>query len=88
MTKSSHELLLLTLRGTSRYRVAETNKLCDGIADVTVIAGDCLDISTYAATYQVVDNRAAGSFAVNACRSSVEQIRFVGTFMRKGVVWV
>ena len=64
MPKPSHELLVQTPKGTSRYKVAETDKLQDGIAEVTIIAGDWLDMGTYAATYQVGENQARGSFAV------------------------
>lgn len=75
--------------------VADTDKLHDGIAEVTItfgslqaiIAGDWLDMGTYAATYQVGENWARGSFAVYACRSSLEQIWFVGTFTRADVTW-
>ena len=87
MTKYSHELIVQTPKGNSHYKVAETDKLQDGIAEVTIIAGDWLDMGTYAAIYQVGENRARGSFAVYACRSSLKQIRFVGTFTREGVTW-
>jgi hypothetical protein len=85
---ADHYLLVQTASGTSRYRVVETSKLQEGIAVVTILAGDWLDMGTYAATYQVGDKRAGGRFAVYECRSSIEQIRFVGTFTREGVTWV
>ena len=95
MHKPSHELIVQTPKGNSHYKAAGTDKLQDGIAEVTItfgalqatIAGDWLDMGTYPATYQVGENRARGSFAVYAFRSSVEQIRFVGTFTREGVTW-
>lgn len=95
MTKPAREHLKHTPKGSSHYKVAEIDKLQDGIVEVTIafgvlqviIAGDWLDMGTYTATYQVGENRARGSFAVYACRSSLEQIRFVGTFTREGVTW-
>ncbi|MFN8468251.1 MAG: hypothetical protein U0X20_22015 [Caldilineaceae bacterium] len=85
--KPSHELIVQTPNGNSYYKVAKTDKLQDGIAEVTIIAGDWLDMGTYTATYQVGENRARGSFAVYTCRSSLERIRFVGTFTREGMTW-
>lgn len=87
MSDLFHQRLVQTAAGTSRYNVAETSKLQAGIAKVTIISGDWLDMGMYAATYQAGENRARGSFVVHACRSSIEQIRFVGTFMRGGVTW-
>ena len=45
---------------------------------ITIVAGDWLDMGTYAAT-QVVDGiRTQGDFAVFGCFSSLDRIRFLG----------
>jgi hypothetical protein len=87
MNKPSHQLLVQTPSGTSRYKVVETRRLQEGIAEVTIAAGDWLASGTYEATYQAGDRQAAGSYAVYSCRSSEEPLLFVGTFTRAGVTW-
>lgn len=52
-----------------RCAVESTHKLRDGIATVAILAGNWLDLGTYAATYEAGKQRVAGSYAVYNCRS-------------------
>ena len=87
MSKLSHELIVQTARGNSHYKIAETDKLQDGIAEVTIIAGDSARHGHICSDLPGGGESGARRFAVYACRSSLEQIRFVGTFTREGVTW-
>jgi hypothetical protein len=80
-------LLVQTAAGTSRYKVLETRRLQDGIATLTIQAGDWLDMGTYHATYIVGETKVKGTFAALFCDSSVGAIKFRGTFTREGVTW-
>ena len=85
---TTHHLVIHTPAGDSRrYAVDGVQKLQDGIATVTVHAGEWLDLGTYAATYEAGDGRVAGSYAVYDRRSSGEAVQFVGIFMREGSRW-
>lgn len=58
MSKPPHELIVQIVKGNSHYKVAETDKLHEGIAEVmitfgalqAIIADDWLDMGTYTAT--------------------------------------
>jgi hypothetical protein len=65
---------------TQHYKIVESVEEPGVGTTVTILAGEWLDMGTYTATLVDGDIRTKGSFAVYRCLSSLEAIKFVGTF--------